>query len=142
MRGRLLVVGMWLAIVGAPALAADVTVYKSPTCGCCTGWVKHMEKNGFKVKTHDVEDVTPYKQRYGVSPSLASCHTAVVDGYVIEGHVPAGDIRRLLKERPKIAGLAVPGMPASSPGMDAPGNIPYDTLAIEKNGGTRIYARH
>ena len=88
------------------------------TCGCCTGWVKHMEASGFEVKTHDIEDVDPVKRANGVPEPLHSCHTATVGGYVIEGHVPADDVKRLISERPKARGLSVPGMPADAPGMD------------------------
>ena len=125
----------------APAEAADVMVYKSPTCGCCKKWVEHMRENGFAVKTQDMTDVTPYKTRYGVTPELASCHTAVVDGYVIEGHVPAADVKRLLRERPRIAGLSAPGMPGASPGMDT-SHEPYDVLSFDKEGNRAVYAKH
>lgn len=122
--------------------ASEVTVYKSPSCGCCKNWVKHMQDNGFTVKSIDVADVSPYKLRNGVSPMLASCHTALVEGYVIEGHVPAADIRRLLKERPKIQGLAAPGMPSGSPGMEQGHKDPYDVLSFDKAGKTSVYAKH
>ena len=95
-----------------------VEVWKSRTCDCCAGWVKHMEASGFEVKTHDVEDVDPVKRANGVPEPLHSCHTVTVGGYVIEGHVPADDVKRLISERPKARGLSVPGMPADAPGMD------------------------
>jgi len=102
----------WLAailfVVSTGVSAAEIIVYKSPTCGCCKLWIEHLEQNGFKVKAYNTENVVAHKQRLGLLPELASCHTAVVNGYVIEGHVPATDIKRLLKEKPKIAGLAVP----------------------------------
>lgn len=132
---------MFLFAGMALADATDVVVYKSPTCGCCKKWVGHMRENGFTVKTRDMADVTPYKVRYGVTPELASCHTAVVDGYVIEGHVPAADVKRLLRERPKIAGLSAPGMPAGSPGMDT-AHDPYDVLSFDKEGNVAVYAKH
>ena len=120
-----------------------VTVYKSPTCGCCGDWVKHLQSNGFKVEAHDVADLDPVKQKLGVRRELASCHTATVGGYTIEGHVPASDIRRLLAERPKNAkGLAVPGMPVGSPGMETGPAQPYATLLFDDAGGTRVFARH
>ena len=123
--------------------AQTVTVYKSPTCGCCGEWVKHLQSNGFKVEAHDVADLDPIKQKLGVRPELASCHTATVGGYTIEGHVPASDIRRLLAERPKNAkGLAVPGMPVGSPGMETGPAQPYATLLFDDAGGTRVFARH
>jgi hypothetical protein len=131
------------ALAGAPALAAEITVYKSPTCGCCKEWVKHLRANGFSVTTKDVADVTPYKEANGVPPMLESCHTAKVNGYTIEGHVPAADIRRLLKERPKVRGLAVPGMPVGSPGMEQGAHKErYDVLSFDHTGNTRVYARH
>ena len=118
-----------------------VSVYKSPTCGCCGEWVKHMRAAGFRVETHDIANVGPVRRRYGVPDRLASCHTAVVDGYAIEGHVPASDIRRLLRERPKVTGLAVPGMVVGSPGMEQGPPQPYATLAFNDR-GSRVFARH
>lgn len=118
-----------------------VTAFKSPTCGCCSDWVKHMRANGFTVEAHDVNDVSPMRRRYGVPGPLASCHTAVVSGYAIEGHVPAADIKRLLRERPKVIGLAVPGMVIGSPGMEQGAPQPYETLAFDAQ-GTRVFARH
>lgn len=118
-----------------------VTVYKSPTCGCCGDWVKHMRANGFTVEAQDVNDVSPMRRRYGVPGPLASCHTAVVGGYAIEGHVPAADIKRLLRERPKVIGLAVPGMVIGSPGMEQGAPQPYETLAFDAQ-GARVFAKH
>ena len=119
-----------------------VTVYKSPTCGCCSDWVKHLRDNGFKVEAHNLDNVSPIRRRYGVPGSLASCHTAIVEGYAIEGHVPASDIVRLLQERPKVIGLAVPGMVFGSPGMEQGGKVEaYDTLAFDER-GYRVFARH
>lgn len=110
-------------------------VYKSPSCGCCGAWVKHIEANGFEVEVFEMEDVAPVKAHYRVGPSLQSCHTAVIDGYVIEGHVPAADIQRLIRERPVARGLAVPGMPIGSPGMEQ-GNQkePYDVVLFGDEG--------
>jgi hypothetical protein len=127
----------------APAFATEVTVYKSPTCGCCKEWVKHLQANGFSVATHDVADIMPYKTANGVPATLGSCHTAKVDGYVIEGHVPASDIKRLLKERPAVRGLAVPGMPVGSPGMEQGARKDrYDVLTFDAQGKTAVYAAH
>ena len=119
-----------------------ITIWKSPTCGCCKQWVTHMETNGFRPSVSDVADVAPFKRKYGVPASLESCHTAVVGGYTIEGHVPADVIRQALKEKPAIAGLAVPGMPVGSPGMEVPGGRKdkYDIVAFDKAGKTRVYA--
>ena len=138
-----LLVALLLTLMAAPALAAEVTVYKSPTCGCCNKWVEHLQANGFTVKAQNVSDVMPYKSANGVPLALASCHTAKVDGYVIEGHVPAADIKRLLKERPKVLGLSVPGMPVGSPGMEQGAHKEkYDVLTFDKTGDTGVYARH
>ena len=117
-----------------------VTVYKSPTCSCCGRWITHLKANGFQVNVVNVNDVTPFKKNAGLTPALASCHTAFVGNYVVEGHVPAREIKRLLKEKPDIKGLAVPGMPMGSPGMEM-GNKkdPHDVLSIDKNGKTKVY---
>lgn len=119
-----------------------VTVWKSPTCGCCKDWITHLEANGFRVKVNDVGN-TGARARLKVPMKLGSCHTALVGRYAIEGHVPAADIRRLLKERPDAIGLAVPGMPVGSPGMDGPAfdNLqdPYDVLLIAHDGSTQIF---
>ena len=117
-----------------------ITVYKSPSCQCCSRWVSHLEANGFKVKAINVKDVIPYKKKGGVTPKLASCHTAFVNGYVVEGHVPASDIKRMLKEKPDIKGLTVPEMPVGTPGMEV-GNKkdPYDVISFDKNGKTKVY---
>ena len=125
-----------------PALLA---VYKTPTCGCCSKWVEHMKQNGFTVHVTDLNDLSSIKSKHGVPSKVQSCHTAVINGYVVEGHVPAADVKRLLKELPAVAGIAVPGMPTGSPGMEGPPNIvppPYEVLSFDKNGGTRVFARH
>ena len=124
----------------AQRTAPSVTVYKSPTCGCCTKWVDHMRANGFDVAAQNVEDMAAVKQKYGVPAKAESCHTSVVAGYVIEGHVPADIVKRLLAERPKVAGLAVPGMPASAPGMDIPGQ-PYTIVGFDRAGQLTVYER-
>jgi len=120
-----------------------VEVFKTPTCGCCSKWVEHMRGNGFTVRTTDLNDLTQIKKSRGVPDQVQSCHTAVVNGYVVEGHVPASDVNRLLKEKPAITGIAVGGMPAGSPGMDFPGTKaqPYDVVAFGKS-GTRVFAKH
>jgi hypothetical protein len=121
----------------------SMTVYKSPTCGCCNKWVDHIRAAGYDVKTIDVDDVTPYKEKYGVPLDLASCHTGVIDGYAIEGHVPADVIDRLLKEKPKGAkALAVPGMPMGSPGMEVPGRKDaYNVILVDAKGKRSVYAK-
>lgn len=117
-----------------------ITVYKSPHCSCCTRWVDHLKANGFTVKSMDVENVNPYKQKAGVTPQLASCHTAFVNGYVVEGHVPASDIKRMLKQKPAIKGISVPAMPHGTPGMDMSGRKdPYDVVSFDKNGKVKVY---
>lgn len=126
----------------AAAAVPNVDVYKSPTCGCCGQWVRHMRANGFTVVIHDIADVDTFRAKAGVPPQFAACHTALVDGYVVEGHVPAADIRKLLAERPKAVGLAVPGMPASAPGMDSPGAGAYEVLLLQANGAARTYHRY
>jgi hypothetical protein len=121
-----------------------LTVFKSPTCGCCSKWVDHVKAAGFSVEVHDEEDMDPIKDRLGVPAELRSCHTAQIEGYLIEGHVPADDIKQLLTTRPKVAGLAVPGMPRSTPGMAVAGEPaePYSVLSFQKDGATKVYARH
>jgi hypothetical protein len=129
--------------VDVPSGPGDVIVYKSPTCGCCDGWIAHMRANGFRVVERDTSDVGAIKRRLGVLPTLVSCHTATVAGYVIEGHVPADDIARLLEERPQILGLAVAGMPAGSPGMESATPFePYDVVAFDARGATSVWAKH
>ncbi|MBC8445162.1 MAG: DUF411 domain-containing protein [Rhodospirillaceae bacterium] len=141
-KASLFAMGIWLGNGATVALAADITVYKSPTCGCCAGWVDHMKENGFSVAVKEREDLSPIKSHYGVPENLESCHTAEVEGYTIEGHVPASDVLRLLAERPKARGLAVPGMPIGSPGMEM-GNEkePYPVVIFGED-GQFIYARH
>ena len=122
------------------AEAADVVVYKSPTCGCCSKWVDHMRDSGFSVEVHDRRNMSPIKSEMGIPRHLQSCHTAMVGGYVIEGHVPASEIVRMLRQKPSIKGLAVPGMPMGSPGMEGPRSDPYDVLSIQHDGKTRVFA--
>ena len=122
--------------------APKVEVFKSASCGCCGAWVEHMRQNGFHVTTHDVADVSAQRRKLGMPDRLGSCHSAKVGGYAIEGHVPAADIRRLLKEKPNALGLAVPSMPPGSPGMESSRPIPYDTLLVARDGTTRVFASH
>ncbi|NQY26290.1 MAG: DUF411 domain-containing protein [Piscirickettsiaceae bacterium] len=123
----------------------EIVVYKSATCTCCHKWVTHLENEGFTVQAHNREDMNNVKSSLGVIPGLASCHTAVIDGYLIEGHVPASDIKRLLTERPKnIVGLTAPGMPRFSPGMQAEGQPPrgYDVLTFDEDGNTHVFSQY
>lgn len=121
-----------------------LVVYKSPTCGCCDGWVTHMRQAGFTVAVHVVADPGTVRRARGMPDALASCHTGVIDGYAIEGHVPAADVVRLLAERPEAVGLALPGMPMGSPGMETPDGRkqPFDTLLVLRSGQTRVFGRH
>ena len=126
---------------GGPANAAagGVTVWKAASCGCCGGWVDHMRKAGFAVTVHEVDDVDPVKTRLGVPARLQSCHTAEVEGYVLEGHVPADSVARLLRERPQAKGLAVPGMPQGSPGMETGHKDPYQVVLFGTPEGARVF---
>jgi len=141
-RRTFIAVTMAAVLVPAKTVSATATlvdVYKNPTCGCCGTWAKHLRFNGFQVSVNDTPDLDAVRAKVGIPPGLKSCHTALVDGYVVEGHVPAADIRRLLSERPRALGLAVPGMPASAPGMDAPHASGYDVLLFQSDGATRVY---
>ena len=138
-----------LALFGAAAAQQKpagpiVEVFKTPTCGCCSQWVEHMRKNGFTVRTTDLNDLTEIKKSRGVPDQAQSCHTAVVNGYVVEGHVPAADVQRMLKEKPAIAGIAVGGMPIGSPGwiFQAPRRSPTTLCRSTKSGATRVFAKH
>ena len=126
----------------APPVA--VTVYKNAQCGCCRKWVDHLRNEGFEVTAKDVDDLAAIKRKLGVPPSLNSCHTAIVGPYVVEGHVPAADIRKLLAEKPKVAGIGVPGMPVGSPGMEVPDVPPdkYDVKSFAKDSKQRVFASH
>lgn len=127
--------------VSASGDAIPIKVYKDANCGCCKAWVEHLEQNGFKVETMDMPDLSAVKQKYGVKPELEACHTAVVNGYTVEGHVPADVIVRMLKEKPAIAGIAVPGMPAGSPGMEGAMKEKYEVLTFDRAGKTTVYAQ-
>ena len=138
-----------LALFGAVAAQQRtagplVEVFKSPTCGCCSQWVEHMRKSGFTVRTTDVNDLTDIKKSRAVPADVQSCHTAVVNGYVVEGHVPPADVHRMLKDKPAIAGIAVGGMPIGSPGMESPyvKAEPFNVMAFTKSGATRVFAKH
>jgi hypothetical protein len=125
------------------AVKPHIEVWKDPNCGCCTSWVEHLKQHGFDVAFHDTSDVTPAKNRGHVPLMLRTCHTAFVNGYAIEGHVPAADIARLLAEKPAIAGLGVAGMPAGSPGMEMGGQTEhYQVIAFTRTGAQRVYASH
>lgn len=145
---RALILGaaaLGLAAGCARAAAAELTVYKTPWCGCCGGWVTHMRRAGFSPKVIELEDLAPVRQKHGIPFTLSSCHTGVIGGYVVEGHVPPADVTRLLRERPKALGLTVPGMPLGSPGMEQPGGAAerFQTLLLlDRSGRTRPFATH
>jgi len=146
----------WLAAAIAAGVASGagassaaqplVEVWKSPSCGCCGDWIQHLKASGFQVKVNDVATAVPVRARMGVADRYGSCHTAVVGGYALEGHVPAREIRRLLRDKPAAVGLAVPGMPIGSPGMDGPvykgRRDPYDVLLLDRSGGAKVYAQY
>ena len=135
------------AAIAMPAIGAvplpQIEVFKSPTCGCCTAWIDHLKVAGFPVKVVDVDDTTVVRRRHGLPDKFGSCHTGIVKGYVIEGHVPSADIKRLLAAKPAAIGLAVPGMPVGSPGMEQ-GNHqdPYNVLLIDKSGRETVFAHY
>ncbi|MGF1513514.1 MAG: DUF411 domain-containing protein [Elainellaceae cyanobacterium] len=137
------------AVAGPRAARADslaakvVTVFRSPTCGCCKAWIEHMEAAGFQIRDNVTDAMAAVKRRYGVPEAMESCHTAVVDGYVIEGHVPAADVRRLLAERPKVRGIAAPGMPVGSPGMEMGDRVDsYRVFSFADGGRAAVFAAH
>lgn len=129
-------------VAGGPSVAADLVVYKSPTCGCCNGWIEHMREAGHTVQAVDVPryaELQSLKRERGVPGDLGSCHTAVLEGYTLEGHVPAEVVERLLRERPDIKGLAVPNMPIGSPGMEGPNPRPYQVIAFTDDGERSVF---
>jgi hypothetical protein len=148
---KLQIIATFLAvIVGAPAapdaqknILPTVQVYKTPTCGCCSKWVDHMRYAGFTVHAEDVSQqaLDAVKLKYGVPATVNSCHTARLAGYIVEGHIPADAVKKMLKERPKVVGIAVPGMPIGSPGMEIPGvrAQQYDVLSFDKTGATKVF---
>jgi hypothetical protein len=145
MKYAMLAKAMLIGALGMPVFTSAagpvVEVYKSEYCGCCHEWVKHLEDNGFTVKATNVENPSDYREKFGIPKELGSCHSAKVGGYALEGHVPASEIKRLLAEKPKAKGLAVPAMPMGSPGMEGPRKDPYDVLLIQNDGRHSTY-RH
>jgi hypothetical protein len=121
----------------------EIKVYRSASCGCCSKWVDHLKENKFIVKDYVVDDVQIVKDKNGVPKSMASCHTALVNGYVVEGHVPAKDIMRLLKEKPRVVGISVPGMPVGTPGMEMGGRKdPYEVVSFDKNNNYQVFSKY
>jgi hypothetical protein len=141
---RVSIAAFFLLLVPAAVAAGpdEMTVYKSPTCSCCSKWVKHLEDHGFTVEAHDVPNLDSTKREAGVPRTLAACHTGFIGGYVIEGHVPAEDVKRLLEERPQVSGLAVPGMPIGSPGMEGPNPETYRVLSFDRQGRIEVFSSH
>ena len=146
MKRRTLLQAMLPALAGVPLFARAVAlpvidVYKSATCGCCKDWVKHLQSNGFTVRAQDVVNPSDFREKFGMPQELGSCHSGLVQGYALEGHVPASEVKRLLAERPKAKGLAVPAMPMGSPGMEGNRSDPYDVFLVHANGSKSVY-RH
>jgi hypothetical protein len=137
-----ILVAMFVIAVASAQQRPVIEVYKSKTCGCCGKWVEHLKQHGFSVRTTDVENVSDIKEKYKVPSKLGSCHTGLVDGYVIEGHVPATDVLRLLQERPKVVGIAVPGMPMGSPGMEGPRAEAYEVVSFDQKNDVRVFSSH
>ncbi|MCC4308862.1 DUF411 domain-containing protein [Alcanivorax marinus] len=137
-----LMIAAGLFLTSTLAAAGTLEMYKSPSCGCCTAWAEHMRDNGFEVKVHETQNLQSIKEKAGLKPGMGSCHTAFIDGYAIEGHVPAEDVKRLLEERPDAHGLTVPGMPVGSPGMEmGDRRDAYDVL-LYGDEGVRVFATH
>ena len=122
--------------------AETVEVFKSPYCGCCGHWVEYMKRNGFEVSVRDVDDVGAVRKQLGMPQKYGACHTAKVGGYVVEGHVPVEDVRKLLAEKPRAVGIAVPSMPPGSPGMPSDKPVAYDTLLVQRDGSNQVFSRH
>lgn len=147
MQRRTLLQAMLVTALPAPMLAGAATaplveVYKTAACGCCEAWVEHLKSNRFAVKAQNVSDTGAYRKRFGIPDELGSCHTGLVQGYALEGHVPAAEIRRLLAEKPEAKGLAVPSMPLGSPGMEGRHRDPYHVLLVKADGSYSIYKHY
>jgi len=129
------------ALIRTAEAGPQITVYKSPACGCCNDWIDHLEEEGFQVTAVNADNMPVIKAANGIRTEISSCHTALVEGYVVEGHVPGSTLKRFLSESPEMAGLTVPGMPVGSPGMEMPGQPaqPYDVLSIDPAGNTEVY---
>ncbi|GAA5131431.1 DUF411 domain-containing protein [Alloalcanivorax gelatiniphagus] len=137
-----LLIAAGLFLTSTLAAAGTLEVYKSPSCGCCTAWAEHMRDNGFEVEVHNTENLQSIKEKAGLKPGMGSCHTAFIDGYAIEGHVPAEDVKRLLEQRPDAHGLTVPGMPVGSPGMEMGDRRDAYKVLLYGEDGVRVFATH
>ena len=142
MKNILIVILLLLPITAMAETLPKMTVWKSPSCGCCGNWINHMKAAGFQVEIKNVEEMQSVKTQSRIPENLRSCHTAKVGGYLIEGHVPAADVKRLLAEKHITRGLAVPGMPSGSPGMENGEHDPYNVVTFDKNGVTSIFSKH
>jgi hypothetical protein len=146
MKRRLFIQAAIGASVAMPLLATAavpvIEIFKTESCGCCGAWVEHLQANGFVTRVVNVDNPSDYRERGGIPNELGSCHTGIVQGYAIEGHVPASDIKRLLATRPKARGLAVPGMPLGSPGMEGPRKDPFDVLLVDAKGRSSIFKHY
>ena len=135
--------GGWLYAGRTPlANGTKVAMFQNPACGCCSKWAAHMENNGFTVETHKTDQLNSIKEREGVTPETAGCHTSMVDGYLVEGHVPAREVARLISERPNVKGITVPGMPMGSPGMEGGRTDRYEVLTIDHEGNTAVFSSY
>ncbi|WP_166482057.1 DUF411 domain-containing protein [Scytonema sp. UIC 10036] len=134
---------IWENDIEANTETQKITVYRSPSCGCCGAWVKHMQKHGFQIKDIKTDEIEAIKQKYNVPQELASCHTAIIDGYLMEGHIPANDIKRFLKQKSTLAGLAVPGMPVGTPGMEIENKKqPFAVVAFGNKGEVKVFQEY
>lgn len=138
---RLLTAMLLSGVLTGPALAQQATLFKDPNCGCCSGHAAYLRQNGIAVTAIDVRDIMAKKREHGVPPQVASCHTALIGGYVVEGHVPMAAIRKLLTEKPDIRGISLPDMPAGSPGMTGAKEAPFEIVTIERDGSSRLFVR-
>ena len=138
-----ILLAMSMTTTAEEAVDREMTVYRSPTCGCCGKWIEHVSQNHFAIKDIVSDDMQAIKQKYGVPEKLASCHTAIVDGYVIEGHVPAADIQKLLQTKPKVVGISAPGMPMGSPGMEMGSRQDnFDVVSFDSAGNVQVFSEH
>ena len=137
-----LLIAAGLLLTSSLAAAGTLEVYKSPSCGCCTAWAEHMRDNGFEVEVHNTQNLQSIKEKAGLKPGMGSCHTAFIDGYAIEGHVPAADVKRLLEQRPDAHGLTVPGMPVGSPGMEMGHRRDAYKVLLYGDQGVRVFSEH